>query len=226
MASPGVKMDGTAGPDGQAAVVEYALSVIQEIQALALEGAHSGFSGVEVGGVLFGKREDRKVRILTFRPLAGTYSLGPQFANSAEDLSALQELLAEAPKIRSLRGLEPVGWYRSHLDGDLTLADRDLQIFDRFFPDPSQVAVLIQAPEYPPTRVRFYFCSRDGSAAHQTSYREFILESAEAAHAPPEPLDSWNCRPLQRKTKSLRLRHCPLNRGLRWRAGFSHSRSL
>ena len=171
---------GTAGPGGPAAVVEYALPVIQEIQALALEGARSGFSGVEVGGVLFGKREDRKIRILTFRPLAGNYSLGPHFATSEEDLSALQDLLEQAPKIRKLRGLEPVGWYRSQLDGDLALADRDLQIFERFFPDPSQVAVLLQASEYAPTRVRFYFCSRDGGAPQQSSYREFTLESAEA----------------------------------------------
>ncbi len=183
-------MDGTAGPDGQAAVVEYALPVIQEIQALALEGARSGFSGVEVGGVLFGKREDRKVRILTFRPLAGNYSLGPHFAVSEEDLGALRDLLDQAPKIRKLRGLEPVGWYRSQLDSDLTLGDRDLQIFERYFPDPSQVAVLLRASEYEPTRVRFYFCSREGGSTHQTSYREFILESAaaDAAQAPVEAL--------------------------------------
>jgi hypothetical protein len=181
---------GTVGPEGQAAVVEYALPVIQEIRALALEGARSGFSGVEVGGVLFGKREDSKIRILTFRPLAGSYSLGPHFAVSDEDLSALQDLLEQAPKIRKLRGLEPVGWYRSPLDDDLTLADRDLQIFERYFPDPSQVAVLLQASEYAPTRVRFCFCSRDGGTSHLTSYREFMLESAQehAAQAPSEAM--------------------------------------
>lgn len=173
-------MDGSAGPGRQAAVVEYALPVIQEIQALALEGAKSGFSGVEVGGVLFGKQEERKIRILTFRPLAGNYSLGPHFAVSEEDLGGLQDLLEQSPKIRKLRGLEPVGWYRSQLDGDLTLADRDLQIFARFFPDPSQVAVLLHASEYEPTRVRFYFCSREGGVVQQSSYREFTLESAEA----------------------------------------------
>ena len=190
-------MDGTAGPGGQAAVVEYALPVIQEIRALALEGARSGFIGVEVGGVLFGKHEDRKVRILTFRPLTGNYSLGPHFATSEEDLSALQDLLEQAPKIRKVRGLEPVGWYRSQLDGDLTLADRDLQIFGRFFPDPSQVAVLLHAPEYEPTRVRFYFCSREGGTVHQTSYREFTLDSAEAdaGQIPPEALPERTLEP-------------------------------
>ena len=71
MASAGLQMHGgPPGSEGDAGVVEYLLPVIEDIQAQTREGARSGLTGVEAGGVLFGTRDGRNIRITTCRPLA------------------------------------------------------------------------------------------------------------------------------------------------------------
>jgi len=81
----------------QSIQIEYALNVLTEIDRTVVEGLNRlRYGGIEVGGVLFGVRNDRSVGILGFRPLACEHALGPSFVLSASDHLELAGLLESA----------------------------------------------------------------------------------------------------------------------------------
>src|SRR5258706_16037314 len=95
----------------QSIQIEYAVSVLTEIDRTVVEGFNRlRHGGIEVGGVLFGVRNDRTVKILDFRPLACEHALGPGFVLSRSDQLALAGLLESAKTDPALQGLIPVGW--------------------------------------------------------------------------------------------------------------------
>ena len=75
---------------GHSAQIEYALSVLDQIRAHAIEGFNKvPHGGIEIGGVLFGERGEKRVSILAARPLACEYALGPSFAGSVTPFNVL-----------------------------------------------------------------------------------------------------------------------------------------
>ena len=100
--------------------------------------------GVEVGGVLFGSRMEHGVRILKRRALQSEYGQGPSFALSANDEIALEKLIADAAADPELADLEPVGWYHSHTRSGVFLSEQDLDLYNRRFPQPWQIALVLR----------------------------------------------------------------------------------
>src|SRR5580693_5923861 len=83
--------------------IEYSLVVLEEIRQEVAEGFQKlSRGGVEVGGILYGSREGRMIRILAMRPIACEHARGPAFLLSDADKKLLDEQLsrgAEDPRL-------------------------------------------------------------------------------------------------------------------------------
>jgi proteasome lid subunit RPN8/RPN11 len=156
---------------------------------------------MEVGGVLFGTADGDRIRVLAYRPLECEHAFGPRFVLSERDRAALKELLYAPRRERELRGLEPVGWYHSHTRSGVELSPRDLEIYDSYFPQRWQVALVVRPDNYGPARAGFFFRERTGVVHAEYSYEEFtslarrhglvaepgVEAQAPAKAAPPAP---------------------------------------
>src|SRR5580704_7595104 len=95
--------------------VEYSLVVIEEIRHEVAEGFQKlSRGGVEVGGILYGTRDGRTIRILAMRPITCEHARGPAFLLSDKDRMALNEQLTADAEDPHLDGLISVGWFLSH----------------------------------------------------------------------------------------------------------------
>ena len=114
--------------------IEYSLRVLAEIDRTVIDGFNRlRRGGIEVGGVLFGVRNERTIRILAFRPLSCEHALGPNFVLSKTDEVALAELVENSAADPLLEGLIPVGWYHSQTRSHIHLSRQDMEIYDRYF---------------------------------------------------------------------------------------------
>ncbi|MGA2742228.1 MAG: hypothetical protein ABSG65_32905 [Bryobacteraceae bacterium] len=164
----------TAEPTGL--TIEYSNAAMDEIRIRTAEGYQClRHGGVEVGGILFGTRDDGVLRILSVRPIACEYAHGPRFQLSNQDETGLAELLQACAGDPALAGLEPAGYYHSHTREGICLSEADVQFFDRFFPLPWQVALIVRPAQLEPSRAGFFFREDDGSMRAERSYCEFLL---------------------------------------------------
>ncbi len=166
--------------------IEYSDAVLDQIRETAVEGYHRvPHGGVETGGVLFGKHGKSGVRIAAWRPIACEYAKGPSFLLSDKDEAALSDALQSWSEVEDLAGLEPVGWYRAHTRSEILLADADLTFFNRFFPQPWQVGLIVRPASFAPARAGFFFREPGGGIRTESSYREFVM--VPLPPAPPIP---------------------------------------
>ena len=135
--------------------IEYRLDVMEEIRAAASESLRQFSSrGLDVGGVLFGTHQDNSIRILTWRPIPCEHAEGPDLSLSSDDRRELVRLLLGAKQDTELQSLQPVGWFLSHMRGDISLGAPDIEIFDGYFGEPWQVAlVLLPSAEGAPSEM-------------------------------------------------------------------------
>lgn len=193
-----MKIDSDAGAefglwsvDGYPRSIEFPPSFWGEIlPAVMVDFLRLPWGGPEVGGVLFGRRELGSVRILAFRPLECGHVEGPAFELSEDDELRLADILAQAGTDEELAGLEAVGWYHSKHHW-LVLNERDVKLYDRYFPEPWQIAMVFLRRRSQPCLLGFFFRGEDGSLA--SSHREFSVREAQPeaalppAPTPPEP---------------------------------------
>jgi len=166
--------------------IEYSLAVLEEIRAAAVEGYHCvPHGGVETGGILFGTHAENLVRIVAWRPIECAYASGPSFLLSGKEEAALAESLQSWRDDAELARLEPVGWYRAHTRSEILLSDVDLAFFDKFFPQPWQVGLIVRPASFAPTRAGFFFREADGTIHTQSSYCEFAVAPVAGFRAPP-----------------------------------------
>jgi proteasome lid subunit RPN8/RPN11 len=152
--------------------------VLESIRQAAWEGLQKvPRRGLEIGGVLFGTREGDEIRIAAWRPIPCEHAKGPGFELSAKDEADLKQLLESAGADPGLEGLEVVGWFHSHTRDGVTLTKSDLDLYNRFFPAPWQVALVVRPHAYEPARAGFFFREPSGAIHSATSYKEFILEA-------------------------------------------------
>jgi hypothetical protein len=154
--------------------VEYSLVVIEEIRQVVADGFQRlQRGGIEVGGVLYGTREDRVVRILAMREIACEHARGPTFHLSDNDRAALTAQLARDKEDMRLEGLLVVGWFLSHTRSDVTLQQSDLDTYKAFFPEPWQVTMVIHPGRAGAMRAGFFVREPDGTVKGERSYQEF-----------------------------------------------------
>ncbi|HSW51554.1 MAG TPA: hypothetical protein VLH09_15315 [Bryobacteraceae bacterium] len=158
--------------------VEYSRSVLDALRAEVVDGFHKlQKGGLEVGGVLFGKRSGGTVRVLAWRALACEHAAGPGFILSERDEEALRRLVDSAAGDPELADMEAVGWYHSHTRSGLALTAEDVRIWDRHFPETWQVALVLRAEKLKPMRAGFFCRGEDGVARPGPSPLEFEVEA-------------------------------------------------
>src|SRR5260370_20831309 len=90
--------------------IEYSLVVMEEMRQAVAEGFQKlSRGGLEVGGILYGNRDGRTVRILGMRPVECEHARGPAFLLSDKDKAALAEQLRSAEP--RLEVMIPAAWF-------------------------------------------------------------------------------------------------------------------
>lgn len=175
----------TCAPAGSPLTIEYSNSVLDEILRTVVDGFLSfPYGGVEVGGVLFGQREGDSIRILASRPVECEHAFGPSYTLSENDASGLSQLLVSFSADEALNGLIPVGWYHSHTRSALSLTATDLDLHNRHFPEPWQIAMLLQVRDLNATRIGF-FVRDPGGAVPEAASCEFEAGPVPVLKPPP-----------------------------------------
>ena len=165
---------GAWSPAESPITVEYSLVVIEEIRHEVAEGFQRlSRGGIEVGGILYGVREGRAVRVMAMRPIACEHARGPGFALSDRDRVALNEQLTRDGEDPRLEGLISVGWFLSHTRSEIALSESDLEIFSIFFPAPWQVTMIVRPGRGGTMRAGFFVREIDGTVKSAQSYLEF-----------------------------------------------------
>jgi hypothetical protein len=162
--------------DGCAVRIDYSRSVMEELRLAASDGFNRLRNGVEIGGVLFGVRDPDALKIMAHRALACEYAFGPIFTLSDKDRRVLEELILSPNTDSSLSGMQAVGWYHSHTRCEILLSERDLQVFQQYFPESWQIALVLRVGYFEPVRAGFFFREPDGSVQASSSRQEFIVK--------------------------------------------------
>ena len=155
--------------------IDCELPVLAAIRREVEEALHARQGKSETGGILFGERDLERIHISACRPLRCEHSLGPGFVLSAADERRLGQLISAADDDPELRGLQPLGWYHSHIASRIFLSKRDRQIHARFFGSPFQVALVLQPSSDRATTAGFFFQESSGAMHADSSYEEFVV---------------------------------------------------
>src|SRR5712691_11484936 len=143
--------------------IEYSLVAIEEIRHEVSEGFQRlSRGGIEVGGVLYGTREGRTVRVLAIRPILCEHARGPGYLLSDADATALAQHLEADKEDPRLEGYLCVGWFVSHTRSEIQLADTDLDLYNSFFSAPWQVTMVIRPGRSGSMRAGFFVREADG----------------------------------------------------------------
>ncbi len=186
------------GP-GDSFAVECLPVVMRQIQAEVIEGFYSTpKGGVEVGGVLYGARKSGRIVIMLARTLGCEHASGPSFVLSTNEHARLAALLEAPQHDHNLAGMRVLGWYHSHTRSELELTPQDLELHDRYFPEPGQVALVLRPGTMRPMRTCFYYRGTDGVLQ---SYKPYPESETSARMAVPGSLDGPGLRGLLRDTE-------------------------
>jgi hypothetical protein len=171
-----------------ACTIEYPIEVMEEIRAFACnELLRLSHGGAEVGGVMYGSQRAGAIRILTWRPIACEYSDGETLRLSHRDRMTLAVQLEVARGNPELKELRPVGWFVSHPSGEVAMTSSDLEVHDGFFPERSQVTLVIHPTGGGRAEAGFFVRSADGNVRSDASYQNFLLEPLHASLAQAAP---------------------------------------
>lgn len=131
--------------------------------------------GGEVGGLLLGsidsKNGKQTVTIEDFVPVVCGYLRGPSYLLTEQDGARFAEAVEKA-KQSGDGGPKLVGFYRSHTREALSLADEDLEMFERYCGDANQIILLVR-PYATRTSTGAFFFRENGRFRRESSYQEF-----------------------------------------------------
>jgi proteasome lid subunit RPN8/RPN11 len=183
----------TWGPEGSPLTVHYAVSVMEELRQAGEQGFQKiPHGGVEVGAVLLGTREAGAVWIQEWRPIECSHARGPGFALSESDLVGLEQQLAALAA--ELPTLEVVGWFHTHTRSELALSGEDVAVYERCFPQPWQVALVMRLKKESAAVAGFFCREADGTIRAEKSYEEFTVRPDPFSMTRPRRLTSLAAR--------------------------------
>jgi hypothetical protein len=191
-------------------------AVLDAVRREAVEGLYRLVrGGLEVGGILLGKRVQGTMEILGTLPLECQHQLGPSFVLSAADEGSLEAVL----KSHKRGALQPVGLYISHSRRGFSVAETDIKIVDRYFPEPWKILLILMPAKVGPIRAGFFMRESPGgpfSCAHDVllPHVEHRIEPApiQAPIATGAPLTPVVVNPDPAPAPARTHRHWQLNR--------------
>ncbi len=174
---------------GSGISVTYSLKLFHEIDFAVNEGYRKiPHGGIEEGGLLFGKIDEKEIRVEAYRPIQCEHASGPSLLFSERDLDGLTAQLANAAADPELAALEPVGWFLAHTRGPLVLTESEAELCERYFTQPGMLTVLVKPERFQPTRFGILVRGKDGFAARDATPNAIILplpgRNARAANGP------------------------------------------
>lgn len=130
---------------GQPVIIHLRLDVVDRMGADILRGFGAvPKRGAEVGGILIGVVTKGNppgnisiVRIDDFEPVPCRYVRGPSYLLTESERVVFDQVCQR-------RSSEIVGYYRSHTRDGLHPEPEDIELLDRYFPSPGQVALLVK----------------------------------------------------------------------------------
>ncbi len=178
---------------------------MEEIRAFSCdELLQLSHGGNEVAGVLFGVRGDDGIRILTWRPIACEHAQGESLSLSFNDRMNLAVQLELARQNADLKDLRPLGFFISHLREGVSLSASDLEIYNGFFPDTWQVALVICPKGSGHAEAGFFVREAEDKLQAEASYHCFDLRPLRIA---PEAGNASEPTPDVPARKSLPAGH-------------------
>ena len=187
---PNKNADSISGPNGDPDAVEqaywtmpgtsarvvYSLPLFQDIDFAVNEGYRKiPHGGIEIAALLFGSLSEGGATIEAFRRIECEHLFGPSFLLSERDLNVLEAQIQNAPSDPEVQGLQLVGWFLAHTRGPLQLTDPELELFDRFFPLPGQLTLLVKPERFQPTLFGFLVRDAEGNVRRDASQDAIIL---------------------------------------------------
>lgn len=135
--------------------VSYSADLMEEIRAYVMAGFHSfPRGGLEVGGLLFGRRDGERIQIQAWRPVDCEHACGPRFLLSDKDEAGLAQALHTRGE--ASRKFEAVGAFRSTRADEVSLEPADIAFQHRHLPYSSRVALVLRPSNFKPLRARFF----------------------------------------------------------------------
>jgi proteasome lid subunit RPN8/RPN11 len=171
--------------EGRSIRITLTADVLASIGRAAQEGLEKvPRRGLEVGGVLLGVRQGDELTVTDWRPIACEHARGPGFELSANDEAALRQLLDSLAADPDFGDRQILGWFHTHTRDGICLTKTDLDLYNRFFPAPWQVALVVKPHPQQAPRAGFFFREPSGAIRSESSYREFVIEGGRRTAAP------------------------------------------
>ena len=176
-------------PEGKSIAIRLDFDVVDRLNTEVMRGLGAvPRRGAEVGGLLLGSIEMEGdatvVHVRDFESIACEHKRGPSYLLSENDERIFAEAVA---RWRSDVGrLQVVGYCRSHTRDGLSLALEDLELFERHFSQPGQVALLIRPFATKVSRAGF-FIRENGRIDPAASPLEFPFRRKELGGPMPAP---------------------------------------
>jgi len=155
--------------------IDFAADKLDEIRIAVVDAFYAvPHGGVEIGGILYGKRAAGRLEICDFRKIQTEYLTGPSFRLSDRDKVNLKRLIAftrfDDPQIW------PLGFFVSHTRSGIGLSECDLELYREYFAEPWQVVLVLKPEQFGPVRGGYFFREADGAVNGKESALEFLLE--------------------------------------------------
>lgn len=157
---------------GDSIMIQINLDVIERLGAAVEEGLGVSGRGFEIGGILLGQSRPGNSRVIViddFEVIPSQHLRGASYTLSPKDRQALGARLE-----RRKRG-QVVGYFRSHTRPGLYLDQDDFSVISSYFPDPSNVFLVIRPSAEGPATGGFFFWE-EGEMNRRSSYRQFPLD--------------------------------------------------
>jgi hypothetical protein len=135
--------------------IEFALDCPKSLLRELYDTARRSRKKAYFCGVLFGRRNGPVVRIEAWRGDTATPKRGGLLENIAGEAARVERVLAEAPDDAALDDFKPIGWFVARREGDLVPQAPEVELYNRLFPEPWQVTLLLR-PDGKQGRARFF----------------------------------------------------------------------
>jgi hypothetical protein len=158
--------------------ISYSRAAMESLRRAATAGLKQvPADGLEIGGVLFGRRDAGQIVVEDWREIGREHSEGHRLDLSLTRAAFLNSMLSLAVADPGLSELEIVGWFRTRTKGAVILSASDVAFFDRQFPELWQVVLVIRPYVDEPARAGFFFRDETGKLQAGASLQEFRLEN-------------------------------------------------